>query len=545
MRILAAQINPTIGDIDGNCHKILSALKRAKGLGVDIVLFPELSLCGYFPDDLLLDRDLIEACEKKLEVIRPETKGFFVAVGLPRLSRSKIGKPLTNSAAVFANGELLGFKHKTLLPTYDVFDERRFFEPGGSDQPIWEYRGKKIGITICEDAWQHAQAVKETYYDCDPIIELKKKRPDLVLNLSGSPFYFERRDARKSVFQAAAQTLNCPIVFCNQVGANDQLIFDGHSLAVDSKGELIAIAKGFEEDDFILDLKKQKTAFFEAGSAIQDVHNALVLGVRDYFHKQGLKKALIGLSGGIDSAVCACIGVEALGQENVWSYTLPSRFTSNESLQDAHAVAKNLGIAIQEISIDETFQHFIDLLEPKFTKKEFDITEENLQARIRMMILMAFSNKEGPIMLYPGDKSEIAMGFTTLYGDLAGGLGVLLDVTKSRVYQIGRYINEKKKIIPERVFSKAPTPELKKGQKAADTLPRYELLDPIIEDYIEEQLSAEEIAKKRKQPLEMVQKIIHQIHMAEYKRRQAPIGLRMTQKAFAKGRYVPIVQKWK
>ncbi len=542
MRIFTAQINPIIGDIEGNCQKILHALERAKEKKADIVLFPELTLCGYFPDDLLLDLALITACKQKLDVILPKTRGLFVVLGLPTVNVGK-EKPLHNSAAILADGKLLGFKHKTLLPTYDVFDERRFFEPG-REEKVWSYQGKRIGITICEDAWQNAKSVKETSYEKDPILELKKQGIDLMLNLSGSPFYFERRDARISVFQKAARTLNCPVVFCNQVGANDQLIFDGHSLAISAEGELIQMAKGFVEDDLIIDLD-QKHNTPKKSSPIQDVHDALVLGVKDYFHKQGLKKALLGISGGIDSAVCACIAVEALGKENVWGYTLPSKFTSKKSLEDAHTIAKHLGISLQQIPIDDLFSQYLNLLESKFTKREFDITEENLQARIRMMILMAFSNKEGPIMLYPGDKSEMAMGYTTLYGDLAGGLGVLLDVTKSRVYQLGRTINEKRKIIPESIFTKAPSPELKEGQKASDSLPAYEILDPIIEDYIEEQLELEAIAKKRGHSLEYVKKIVHQIHAAEYKRRQAPMGLRITQKAFAKGRYVPIVQKWR
>lgn len=545
MFILAVQINPTIGDIDGNCLKILSGLKRAREKGGDVVLFPELALCGYFPEDLLLDRSMIDACAKKLEIIAPETRGLFAVVGLPRFNESGREKPLFNSAAVFADGILLGFKNKKILPTYDVFDERRYFEPG-KDALIWEYKGKRIGITICEDVWQHTKSVKETSYYSDPILELKQQRPNIVLNLSASPFCFGKRGLRNAVFQGAAKTLKCPVVCCNQVGANDQLIFDGHSLAIDSSGALIAMAKGFEEDILIVDIKKrQAPSFFVESSPIQEVHDGLVLGVRDYFHKQGFTKAVIGLSGGIDSAVTACIAVEALGKENVCSFTLPSRFSSESSLQDAHTVAKNLGISIQEISIDATFQHYLDLLEPIFKKKTFDITEENLQARIRTMILMAFSNKEGPIMLYPGDKSEMAMGYTTLYGDLAGGLGVLLDVTKTRVYQLGRVINQKKLLIPDSIFTKAPTPELKEGQKTSDSLPLYEILDPIIEDYIEEGLGLEEISKKRGQTLEYVKKIVHQIHLAEYKRRQAPIGLRITQKAFAKGRYVPIVQKWR
>jgi NAD+ synthase (glutamine-hydrolysing) len=544
MKVFAAQINPTIGDLKKNTAKVLAALERAKKAKAEIVIFPELTLSGYFPDDLLLDPTFIDACAAKLEEIRPKTTGLFVCVGLPRKNESGKEKPLHNSVAVFSDGKLLGFKDKTLLPTYDVFDERRYFEPG-RDEPIWEFRGKKIAVTICEDVWQHSGTVGYTHYRSDPVLELKKKRPDLLLNLSGSPYYFNRKDVRLSVFRSVATTLGCPVVLVNQVGVNDQLVFDGHSLHLNAKGELIQIAKGFAEDDLIVDLGKHSAPCPLPENGIKDLHSALVLGVRDYFHKQGFKKAIIGLSGGIDSALVACIAADALGAENLLCLGLPSRYSSPTSLKDADALAKKLGVAFRVVSIDPLFQTYLDLLEPMFKGRPMDMTEENLQSRIRGMILMAFSNKEGSILLNTGNKSEMAMGYTTLYGDMAGGLGVLHDVNKLTIYKLAAYVNREREVIPRAIIDKVPSAELKENQTDFETLPPYEILDPVIEDYIEEGLSAQKIAKKRDLPLKKVEEIVHKIHLAEYKRRQAPIGIRVTQKAFSKGRYVPIVQKWK
>lgn len=544
MRVFAAQINPTIGDLEGNSRKVLSAIERAKHRKADIVLFPELTLSGYFPDDLLLDDSFIDACEAKLEEIGPATGGLFVCIGLPRRNPERKEKFLYNSVAVFSDGKLLGYKNKTLLPTYDVFDERRYFEPG-TEEPIWEYLGHRIAVTICEDVWQHSGTVGYTHYRTDPILILKEERPDLVLNLSGSPYYFNRKDARLSVFQTVAKTLGCPVILCNQVGVNDQLIFDGHSLYLNEKGELIQIAKGFAEDDLVVDLNTHACPCALPENGIKDLYSALVLGVRDYLHKQGFKKGMVGLSGGIDSALVACIAKDALGAENVLCVGLPSRYSSPGSITDAEALVKNLGVEFRLISIDAIFQSYLDLLEPMFAKKAIDVTEENLQSRIRGMILMAISNKEGYILFNTGNKSEMAMGYTTLYGDMAGGLGVLHDVTKLQIYKLAAYINSKEEIIPQAIIDKLPSAELKENQTDYDILPRYEILDPVIEDYVEERLVPEKIAEKRSLDLSMVKDIVHKIHLAEYKRRQAPISLRVTQKAFNKGRYVPIVQKWK
>ena len=543
MKVQASQLNPTIGDLEGNTRKVLDALARARTKAVDVVLFPELTLTGYPPEDLLLDARFIDAVEKKLQTIGPATKGLFVAVGLPRRNSRKKEKPLYNSAAIFIDGQLVGFKDKTLLPTYDVFDERRFFEPG-REQAVFAYLGRKIAVTICEDAWQHAGCVGYTDYQRDPIEELCDKEVDLLLNLSASPYSFQRDDVRASVAIAAAQTLQSPVILCNQVGANDQLVFDGHSLYVNEKGEQIQVARGFVEEDLIVDLSTNACPCSPVEHGLQDLYSALVLGVRDYFHKQGFSRAILGLSGGIDSALVACIAKDALGAEQVKAFALPSRFSSPTSFEDAAKLAGNLGIALEKISIDEIFQEYLDRLEPLFGGKPFDMTEENLQSRIRGMILMAMANKFGSILLNTGNKSEFAVGYTTLYGDMCGGLGVLLDVTKLRVYELARYVNRSGEVIPERIITRAPTAELKANQTDQDTLPPYEVLDPIIQDYIEEGLSPQEIAAKRRQLLPFVQGIIRKIHLAEYKRRQAPIGIRVTKKCFSRGRNIPIVQKW-
>lgn len=536
---MAAQINPTIGDLDGNTFKILKSLSRARTLKMDIVLFPELTLTGYFPDDLLLDRAFIAAAFHKLELIRGETKGMFVVVGLPRENQSKVDKPLLNSAAVFANGKLLGFQDKVLLPTYDVFDERRYFTPGSS-MHIWKHLGKRIGITICEDVWQNAKFVRSyTNYPRDPVLELKKQKVDLLLNISGSPYYFKKPIFRRKVFQKVAQTLKCPVVLCNQVGANDQLVFDGHSLCIDSRGKLLKEAKGFEEDELICN--DQEKGRVKKVDDLEDLYRALCLGVRDYFQKQGLKKAVLGLSGGVDSALVACIAKDALGAKNVLALMLPSRYTSKRSVADARMLAKKLKIKYQSVSIEPIFKSYLSLLKPLFGRRKSDITEENLQSRIRAAILMALCNKNGAILLKCGNKSEMAYGYCTLYGDMAGGLAPIQDVTKTRVYELARLL----KAIPKSILEREPSAELKENQKDTDTLPPYDVLDSIIEDYIEELLTIEEIAVRRKHQIEFVAGVIKKIHQAEYKRRQAPIGIRVTKKAFSKGRIVPIVQSFR
>ena len=483
----------------------------------------------------------IQAMKDELDTIVAATQGIAVVVGTVHPSRGE--KRLYNSAAIIEDKRLIGFQDKILLPDYDVFSERRYFEPGARPT-IWEIGGKKVGVTICEDIWQHAKAVTYTHYLRDPVEELKDLQPDLVVNLSSSPYYFHKQKLRLYVCHSAAKTLCCPFLYCNQVGSNDSLIFDGYSLYVDGQGNLRSCAKGFEEELHIIDTEKNYPLITLAPDPIEELYRALVLGVRDYFHKQGFKRACFGLSGGIDSAVVAPIAAEALGKENILALGLPSRYSSKESLTDSKKLADNLGITFKALSIEKPFTDFLDILEPQFEGKAPDSTEENLQARIRGMILMAFSNKLGYLLLSTGNKSEMAMGYATLYGDMCGGLAVLSDATKQQVYALANWINRNGEVIPQAIIDKPPSAELRPDQKDSDTLPDYTVVDRVLEQYVEEHLSPEEIAEKNKFSLPLVKELVRKIHLNEYKRKQAPPGLRVTKKAFTAGRHFPIVQHW-
>lgn len=542
MRIALAQLNPTIGDFEGNKKKILEAIAKGQSKKADLILFSELCLTGYPPEDFLLHKEFIEKTELTLQEITVETKGITAVIGLPRKNPNKGEKPLYNSAAILSNGKLLGYQDKCLLPTYDVFDERRYFEPA-SDYRLFEINGKKIAVTLCEDLWQHADKARFSTYLQDPVEMIAPLKPDFVLNLSASPYNISKMDDRLEVLKKAAITFKCPTLLCNQVGGNDSLLFDGYSLAVNENGKESLRLKGFEEDFRVVE---DFTPIQEKPlDPIDDLYQALVMGIRDYFHKSGFKKACLGLSGGIDSAVVACLAVKALGQENVLGVAMPSRYSSDSSLKDAEELAHNLKIELKTISIEEPFKAYLNLLEPHFASLEPNVTEENLQSRIRGMILMALSNKMGYIVLSTGNKSEMAMGYTTLYGDLAGGLSVLSDVLKERVYALSRYINKEHPIIPLSTLLKAPSAELRPNQKDSDSLPPYPIVDAVVEAYIEKHQSPEEIAQKNNLEIRLVNELIAKIHQAEYKRRQAPPGLRVTDKAFTIGRKFPIVQKFK
>lgn len=544
MRILLVQMNPTVGDLKGNSEKILHAFEQAKKQQADLVLFPELSLSGYPPEDLLLLPHFIQATQQQLESLIPFTKGFTAILGVPRQNPSLTEKNLYNSAAIISDGKLAGFYDKALLPTYDVFDERRYFEPGNT-LTLWSIAGKKVAITICEDIWQHSGILESTSYKTDPIMHYQSLKPDLLVNLSASPYHFAKASTRVQVCAAAAKTLNCPILLCNQVGGNDSLIFDGYSMHINNEGQLVQLAKGFQEDCLLVDTK-DKTPLSAApfADSLGDLYHALVLGVRDYFKKLGFQKACLGLSGGIDSALVACIAVDALGKEQVHGLLMPSRFSSPGSIQDAEQLAKNLGISYTQISIEPPFQSYLDLLQPHFHGKSFDTTEENLQARIRGMILMAFSNKHGYLVLSTGNKSELALGYSTLYGDMCGGLAVISDVTKGQVYALSNWINRQQKIIPQTTIDKPPSAELRPNQKDSDSLPDYEVVDTVLQAYVEEHRSPEEIASKFDYPLLLVKDLVRKIHLNEYKRRQSAPGLRVSTKAFSIGRRFPIVQRW-
>jgi len=542
MKILAAQINPIIGDLDYNTGLILKYIEKGKNLHADIVLFPELALTGYSPQDLLLLPHFVEAVSKKLETIIASTDNIIAVVGLPRSNPRRLGKNLYNSAAVIQNGRLLGYVDKILLPAYDVFDEKRYFE-SGETVSFWNIADKKVSIIICEDLWQHSGLVSTTIYRRDPILELQEIHPDLVLNLSASPYSHKKFPDRLKACLKASKTLNCPVILCNQIGANDSLIFDGYSIYTTPEG-LISCGKGFEEDAFLIDTGSNQDILNLKRDELADLYQALVLGVRDYFVKQGFKKACLGLSGGIDSALVACLAKDALGASNVLALVMPSRFSSMESERDAVILSKHLGIHHKILSIEAPFECLLTTLRSEFEGKPVDKTEENLQARIRAILLMAFSNKFGYIVLSTGNKSELAMGYTTLYGDMCGGLSVINDLTKSQVFELAEWINREKEVIPWHTVNRPPSAELRDNQKDSDSLPDYALLDKILLAYLEDHDSPQKIADELNLPVEEIIQLVLRIHQNEYKRRQAPPGLRVSEKAFTVGRHYPIVQRW-
>lgn len=543
MKALMAQLNYTVGDFQGNTEKILESLKKARQEGADLAVFSEMALCGYPPEDLLSTEGFVEEMGACLQRIVEASQGLFVVLGVARKNPVQVGKKLCNSAAVISDGKLLGFHDKWLLPTYDVFDEARYFEPG-STRHVWEHQGKKIGLLICEDMWQHAHEISGVSYARDPVGCLASENLDLLINLSASPYHLRKHELRLKVCQKAAQFLSCPLLLCCQVGGNDELIFDGYSLQVGSDGELLSLAKGFEEDLPIWQVGEKSKNFPLCLSESEELFKALSLGLRDYFHKSGLCKACLGLSGGIDSAVVACLAVSALGKENVLALSMPSRYSSSSSKTDAKALAETLGIVYEEISIEPLFDSYLTLLGPYFSGLPWSVAEENLQARIRGVILMAFSNKFGHVLLSTSNKSELAVGYTTLYGDLCGGLSVIADLKKGQVYEMARWVNRTEQIIPRSTLEKEPSAELREHQKDTDSLPPYEVLDAVVRGYVELGKSAEAISREGGIELSLVQELVHKIHRAEYKRRQAPPLLRVSPKSFRAGRKVPIVQKW-
>lgn len=543
MKVLVCQLNLTIGDYQGNLKKILASIEKGKKERVDIVLFSELTLCGYPPEDFLLHENFVLEGEAALEEIVPHTKGIMVVVGLVRRNLAQGEKPLLNSAAIIQDGKIVGFQDKSLLPTYDVFDERRYFEPG-SQLFSWEWKGKRVGVLICEDIWEHANKVGFTKYSVDPVTELAKQKIDLLLNLSASPYQFQKPDTRVKVCQSAAHTLKKPVILCAQVGGNDQLVFDGYSVAVGSDGTLRQLAKGFEEDWMVVDLEAPVCPCSFEYDPMSDLYEALVLGTRDYFQKQGFKKGIVGLSGGVDSALVACLAVDALGKENVVGVALPSKYNAAASTTDAEKLAKNLGIEWDVIPIQSMFDKCVQELTPHFKGKEADVTEENIQSRLRGLTLMALSNKLGALVLSTGNKSELAMGFCTLYGDMAGGLSVIADVTKTQVYMLARWINRKKELIPQAILDKPPSAELRPNQRDTDTIPDYSIVDRVLQSYVEDLMTPDEIIKLHHLPKKIVHELIQRIHRTEYKRRQAAPGIRVSKKSFRVGRKYPIVQKW-
>jgi NAD+ synthetase len=542
MKIAAAQINPTIGDIHGNVDKILQYIGRARELGAQLVVFPELCLTGYPPRDLLERPSFIDANINALGELAPKVKDISALVGFVEKNLSAEGKPLYNAAALLEGGEIAYVSFKSLLPTYDVFDESRYFEPAAGTAPL-KIGGQKIALTICEDIWTDEMCGPRKYAK-DPLAEMAKKKFQVILNMSASPWNIGKDGLREELMKKQAKTYNCPVICVNQVGGNDELVFDGNSLAVDAAGNVIAHAKPFEEDIILIDL--DYGAGDQHGLKLGDadtVYRALVLGTRDYAHKCGFKKAVVGLSGGIDSALVATIAAEALGPDHVLGVSLPGQFTSDASKKDSEALAKHLGIDFKTIPIQPVFDSFAGEIGKVISGRPGDLSDQNLQARIRGTILMSISNKQGHLLLSTGNKSEIATGYTTLYGDMAGGLDVLADVPKTLVYRIAReVVNSGRELIPANTINRPPSAELRHNQRDSDDLPEYEVLDPILKLYIEEGKSAEEIVAAG-HAKDAVDKTVALVEKNEYKRRQAPVGLRVTSKAFGTGRRIPIARK--
>ncbi|MGJ8650494.1 MAG: NAD+ synthase [Opitutaceae bacterium] len=546
MKIGLAQINTTVGDLAGNQQLILDAYQALVADGAELVLFPELAICGYPPRDLLFKSRFVSDIRSTLDTIAQSIGAVPAVVGfVEKRTESNTGRPFYNAAAWCESGAVQTIGRKSLLPSYDVFDEERYFEPAeGPTVHVWN--GLKVGITICEDIWTHPDIQTSRRYCQDPVATLAVEKIDLLLNLSASPWHEGKNEAREPLVQDAADRCQCPAIYCNSVGGNDELIFDGGSLIAHPERGLIAGLAAFRADSRVIDIEASSdfvvSEFFNLkGNAA--THDALVLGLRDYAHKSGFKKALIGLSGGIDSAVVAAIAAESFGPENVIGIALPSAISSQHSRDDAAALAKNLGIEYHEVAIAETVASAESALAPLFEGMQADVTEENIQARARGVLLMAMSNKFGALLLTTGNKSEISVGYCTLYGDMCGGLAVISDLPKMKVYALARHINNEREIIPVNTIEKAPSAELRLDQKDEDSLPPYPVLDGILRLYVEEGLSSAEIIERGYDAV-IVRDIIRKVDLNEYKRKQAAPGLKTTPLAFGVGRRIPIVQKY-
>lgn len=544
MKIALAQLNYHVGNFEANTHKIITAIQQAEQLNADLVVFSELCICGYPPRDFLEFDDFIAQTELSLQKVAGYTQAVAALVGCPRKNPIKEGKDLFNSAFLLYQGEVKHITDKTLLPTYDVFDEYRYFEPNKKFE-VAVFKGKKIAITICEDIWNVGN--DNPLYEVSPLDEIVQHSPDIIINLSASPFSYRQHKERLKVIRANTARYNIPMVYVNQVGAQTELIFDGGSIAVNEKGEPLAQLPFFEEELRVIDLNQPagKTKILEEPPAAETalIYHALVLGVRDYFNKLGFTKAILGLSGGIDSALVLCIAAEALGKENVLSLLLPSEFSTDHSLSDARQLCQNLGAGYETIAIENTYQSFIQTLQPHFKNLPFTVAEENLQARVRGVLLMAFSNKFSYILLNTTNKSEAAVGYGTLYGDMCGGLAVLGDVYKTQVYELARYINRQSEIIPQNIISKAPSAELRPNQKDSDSLPEYDVLDKILFQYIEQRKGPKELAAMGFEK-NLVTRILKMVNGNEWKRFQAPPILRVSPKAFGMGRRMNIEGKY-
>lgn len=549
LKIGIAQLNPIVGDLAGNAARILESSIEAKQFGVDLLLTPELSLCGYPPRDLLLNPGFIEEMSKQLaDLARQLPENLAVLVGFAGNNPRSIlagEKPLFNSTALLNNQGIQQFFHKRLLPTYDVFDENRYFA-SGKESHYFQLQDIKIGVTICEDVWNDEQFWGKRQYTVNPIADLATLNVDLIVNLSASPYGVRKQILRENLLAYSAKRHQIPIVYVNQVGGNDDLIFDGNSVAFNRHGEVIYRAPGFTSSLEILEFENDfSPASLDPIPETEDeeIYRALVLGVRDYADKCGFKKAILGLSGGIDSSLVASIATDALGRENVLGVMMPSPYSSEGSIIDALALVDNLGIKCEKLAIQEVMKAYDHLLEPLFAGTSFGVAEENLQSRIRGNLLMALANKFGHLLLSTGNKSEMAVGYCTLYGDMNGGLAVIADVPKTRVYSLCHWLNREKEIIPPNVLTKAPSAELKPDQKDQDSLPPYEILDEILDRLIEQHQSSRQIIEAGFDP-ETVRKVVKMVKNAEFKRKQSPPGLKISDRAFGTGWRMPIASRW-
>jgi len=543
VKIALGQINPTVGDFAGNSAKIIQYAQRARSAGAGLILFPELSICGYPPRDLVERVSFVQHNHEAAEHIAAETRGIAVICGLVTPAQADTGKSVMNSAALLVDGRINFVQSKMLLPTYDVFDEVRNFAPARS-QVLFPFCGKQMALTICEDAWNDKDFWPRRLYSVDPVDALVHAGGNFVLNISASPFWANKRELRREMLATIARNDRVPVAFVNQVGGNDSLVFDGASMVFDREGNVIAQGKSFEEDLILFDSDSLTGDMHQQIQGEEaSVYAALVLGTRDYIRKCGFRQAIIGLSGGIDSALTAAIAVDAIGPENVIGVGMPGPYSSEGSIDDARELASNLGIRFEVLPISEIVDGFKETLSGVFRGLPEDATEENIQSRVRGSLLMALSNKFGALVLSTGNKSELGVGYCTLYGDMAGGLAVINDVPKTMVYRLSRYVNSRKPVIPRASLEKPPSAELRAGQMDSDSLPPYEVLDAILEDYVEDSHSAEQISRERGFDLELVKSVIRMVERNEYKRQQAAPGIKISPKAFGYGRRFPIAAK--
>ncbi len=543
MKIALAQINTTVGDLAGNEAKILAAYRRGVEAGVELVVFPELAVTGYPPRDLLLKRHFVQQNLEVLNRLAAATGQTGMLVGFVGRNEAGVGREATNSTALLQSGKIVATRSKTLLPTYDVFDEDRYFQPATSNAPV-DFNGRKVGLTICEDVWNDEAFWDERRYHANPPAQLVAAGATILFNNSASPWHLGKNETRHQMLSQLAAKTGRPLVYCNLVGGNDELVFDGASVVFNSQGQLVAHGKLFEEDFLVLDLDTAQPVLPPVVCGEEKVYRALVLGLRDYLHKCGFKSAVLGLSGGIDSALVAVLAVEALGKENVRGVSLPSQFSSQGSLDDARILAENLGIRYDVVPIQPAFEAVKGQLGGVFAGLKEDVAEENIQARLRGVILMALSNKFGSLLLTTGNKSEMAVGYCTLYGDMSGGLAVISDVPKMMVYRVSKWINREREIIPDASITKAPSAELRPDQKDQDSLPPYEILDAILEEYVVNLKTTRDIIALGFDEA-TVKRVVRLIDFSEYKRRQAAPGLKVTSKAFGVGRRIPIAQRYR